>query len=42
MIPKELDDKQKELLAEFAEISGEEINPEHKSFLKKIKDAINI
>jgi len=42
MIPKELDDKQKELLAEFAEISGEEINPEHKGFLKKIKDAINI
>ena len=42
MIPKDLDNKQKELLAEFADISGEEINPEHKSFLKKIKDAINI
>ncbi|MFP4021096.1 MAG: molecular chaperone DnaJ [Halanaerobium sp.] len=42
LIPKELDNKQKELLTEFAEISGEEINPEHKSFLKKIKDAINI
>ncbi len=42
MIPKELDDKQKELLEEFAEISGEEINPEHKGFLKKIKDALNV
>ncbi|ADO76801.1 molecular chaperone DnaJ [Halanaerobium praevalens] len=42
MIPKDLNKKQKELLEEFAEISGEEINPEHKSFLKKIKDAINI
>jgi len=42
MIPKELDDRQKELLEEFAEISGEEINPEHKGFLKKIKDALNV
>ena len=42
MIPKSLDNEQKELLEKFAEISGEEINPEHKSFLKKIKDAINI
>jgi len=42
MIPKELDQKQKELLEEFAEISGEEINPEHKGFLKKIKDALNV
>ncbi|RQD77567.1 MAG: molecular chaperone DnaJ [Halanaerobium sp. MSAO_Bac5] len=42
IIPKNLDNEQKELLAKFAEISGEEINPEHKSFLKKIKDALNV
>ncbi|MFW6273866.1 MAG: molecular chaperone DnaJ [Halanaerobium sp.] len=42
VIPKELNDKQKELLEEFAEISGEEINPEHKGFLKKIKDVLNV
>ena len=29
--------EQKELLKEFTEISGEEINPEHKNFWDKIK-----
>lgn len=42
VIPKKLDDKQKDLLKEFAEISGEEINPEHKGFLQKIKDAFGL
>ncbi|OCL25225.1 molecular chaperone DnaJ [Orenia metallireducens] len=42
VIPKKLDDKQKNLLKEFAEISGEEINPEHKGFLQKIKDAFGL
>ncbi len=42
VIPKNLDQKQKELLMEFAETSGEEINPEHKSFLKKVRDAFGV
>ena len=37
VIPEDLDDEQKELLEEFAEMSGEEINPEHKNFWSKIK-----
>ena len=37
VIPEELDEEQKELLEEFADISGEEINPEQKNFWSKIK-----
>ena len=39
VIPRSLDEEQKELLKEFAEISGEEINPEGKSFFRRVKDA---
>lgn len=35
VIPRKLNAKQKELLLEFAEVSGDEINPEQKSWLKK-------
>jgi molecular chaperone DnaJ len=38
--PKKLSPKQKELLQEFAEISGEEIYVEDKGFFNKVKDAI--
>ncbi len=42
VIPKKLDQDQKELLEKFASISGEEINPEHKGFIQKIKDVIGM
>ncbi|WP_018247800.1 molecular chaperone DnaJ [Orenia marismortui] len=42
VIPKKLSDEQKDILKDFAEISGEEINPEHKGFLQKIKDAFGM
>ena len=38
LIPKHLNDEQKDLLKEFAELSGDEINPEKKGFFKKVKD----
>ncbi|GAB6100246.1 molecular chaperone DnaJ [Halanaerocella petrolearia] len=38
VIPEKLDQEQKEMLEKFSEISGEEINPEHKGFWQKIKD----
>lgn len=39
VIPENLNKEQKELLEEFAEISGEEINPEKKGFFDKVKNA---
>ena len=42
VIPKSLSGEQKEKLMEFAEMSGEEINPEHKSFLRKVRDALGV
>ncbi|MFW6381662.1 MAG: molecular chaperone DnaJ, partial [Bacillota bacterium] len=42
VIPKTLNQKQKQLLMEFAEESGDEINPEHKSFLKKVRDVLGV
>ena len=39
--PKKLSTRQKELLEEFAEISGKEIYQEEKGFFDKVKDAIN-
>ena len=39
VIPKHLNQEQKDLLKEFAELSGEEINPERKGFFRKVKDA---
>ncbi|MFP4660695.1 MAG: molecular chaperone DnaJ [Halanaerobiales bacterium] len=42
VIPKKLNEKQKELLLKFAEESGEEINPEQKGWLKKVRDALGV
>ncbi|MDI3547729.1 MAG: molecular chaperone DnaJ [Halanaerobiales bacterium] len=42
VIPKSLNSKQKELLLKFAELSGDEINPEEKSWLKKVRDALGV
>ncbi|ACL70029.1 molecular chaperone DnaJ [Halothermothrix orenii] len=42
VIPEKMNDEQKELLRKFAEISGDEINPEQKSFIKKVKDAFGV
>ncbi len=39
VIPRSLDQEQRELLEKFAEISGDEINPEGKSFFRRVKDA---
>ena len=38
--PTKLNDKQRKLLEEFAEISGEDVQPMCKSFLQKVKDAL--
>lgn len=40
VVPKKLNSKQKELLREFADISGKEIYVEDKGFFNKVKDAI--
>ncbi|MEM5770953.1 MAG: molecular chaperone DnaJ, partial [Bacillota bacterium] len=40
--PKKLNDRQKELLAEFAKAGGEEVSAEEKSFFKKVKDAFGV
>ena len=37
LTPKNLNARQKELLKEFAEISGDKVNPEKKSFVDKLK-----
>ena len=39
-VPKRLNARQKELLLEFAHISGEEAGLEHKGFIDKVKDAL--
>jgi len=39
VIPEKLDQEQKELLMKFAEMSGDEINPEKKGFFDKVKNA---
>lgn len=38
VIPKKLTDRQRELLGDFSRAAGEDINPEEKSFFKKVKD----
>lgn len=38
VVPTRLSEKQKEALRKFEEISGDNINPEEKSFLNKVKD----
>ena len=37
LTPQKLSDRQKELLKEFGELSGNKVNPEQDSFLNKIK-----
>lgn len=41
IVPKVLSEKQKRLLTEFADSDGESLNPEEKSFWKKIKDLLD-
>ncbi|KZX16703.1 chaperone protein DnaJ [Methanobrevibacter cuticularis] len=41
VVPQKLNDQQKKLLEEFAEISGEEIQKYEKGFFDKVKEAIN-
>ena len=41
-VPKKLNEKQKELLREFAEISGDEACEKRKSFFDKMKDALGM
>lgn len=41
IVPRKLNDKQKNLLRKFAEISGESIKHEDKGFFDKVKDAMN-
>jgi len=40
-VPNKLTKEQKELIKRFAEISGEDIHPQKKSFLNKVKDLLN-
>ena len=42
VIPENLSQKKKDKLMEFGEMCGEEINPEHKSFLKKVRDVLGV
>lgn len=42
VIPKSLSEKQKEILMKFAEESGDEINPEHKGWLKKVRQVLGV
>lgn len=42
VVPKKLNEKQKKILQEFAEISGEEIKQHHKGFFEKMKDAFGV
>ena len=37
-VPQKLDDRQRALLEEFAEISGDEVHPESKGFFDKVKE----
>lgn len=41
-VPKRLSDKQKEALIKFAEVSGDEIYEQRKSFFDKMKDALGM
>lgn len=40
--PTKLDDKQRQLLEEFAAVSGDKVSSEEKSFLKQMKDALGL
>ena len=41
-MPKKLNEKQKELLREFADISGDDACEKRKSFFDKMKDALGM
>lgn len=41
-VPKRLNDKQKSILKEFAEISGDDTHEQRKSFFEKMKDALGM
>ena len=41
-VPKKLNEKQKELLKQFAEVCSDDINEQKKSFFNKVKDAFGI
>ena len=38
LTPQKLSNRQKELLEEFAKLSGDKVNPEQKSFMDRVKD----
>jgi molecular chaperone DnaJ len=40
--PKKLNDQQRELLEEFARISGDEVHPLSRNFFDKVKDAFGV
>ncbi len=42
VVPKKLNNDQKKLLKKFADISGEEINPEQKGFFEKVRDVFGV
>ena len=41
VVPKKLNSKQKDLLKQFSEVSGEEIKHVEKGLFDRVKDAIN-
>lgn len=41
-VPKKLNDKQKNILREFADLSGDEVHEQRKSFFEKMKDAFGM
>ncbi len=42
VVPTKLSDRQRSLLEEFAEVSGDHVSGEEKSFLKKMKEALGL
>ena len=40
--PRKLNDQQRELLEEFARISGDEVHPLSRNFFDKVKDAFGV
>ncbi len=41
-VPQKLNEKQKEILREFAELSGDEVHEQRKGFFEKMKDALGM
>ena len=41
-VPKRLNEKQKALLREFAQISGDEVHEQRKGFFDKMRDAVGM